>query len=68
MKQMPQTKISEKFELSTRNEFTKVDCEVHIVMDGKELPSLPVLGAALEGMLETLKVVVKESFKVPPRV
>lgn len=65
---MPKTRMSEEFELSTRSEFTKVDCEVMIALDGKELPSMAIQGAALEAMLETLKAVIKESYKVPARV
>lgn len=66
---MPKTSISEQFELSTRSEMTKVDCKVLIELDGKELPSMAVQGQALESMLETLKAVVKESYKqIPPRI
>lgn len=65
---MPKTNMTEKFELSTRSEMTKVDCEVSITLDGKELPSMSVQGTALEAMLDTLRAVIKESYKVPERV
>lgn len=63
---MPKTIIKESFDLATRNDYTKVECEVSISVDGKELPSTPVLGSATEAMIETLKQVVKESYRVVP--
>lgn len=63
---MPKTILKESFELATRTDYTKVECEVSIQLDGKELPSLNVVGTAVEEMIDTLKRVIKESYKVVP--
>lgn len=65
---MASVTIKEAFELETRNKYTKVDCEVMIKVDGKELPTAATLGASLESIVELLQEKVTESFKVvPPR-
>jgi len=65
---MPTTGLRQEFELNTRNDYTKVTAEVGLKVDGRELPSMEVLGSALEEAIELIKLRVKESYKVPPRV
>ena len=65
---MPTTGLTQEFELSTRNEYTKVKAELGFKVEGRELPNMEVLGAALEDAIELIKLRVKESYKVPPRV
>lgn len=62
------TTINQEFPLSTRSEFTKVDCNITISVDGKELPNMPTIAKALEDAIEIIKQVVKDSYKVPERV
>ena len=54
------------FELSTRNEFTKVDCEIGMTVEGKELPTLGVLGSALEDAKALIQKRVTESYVTVP--
>jgi Cu/Ag efflux pump CusA len=57
------------FELMTRGPHTKVDCEIGVKVNGRELPNLAVLGEALEKAVETVQAIVTESYnKVPERV
>lgn len=61
--------LREKFELETRNKYTKVECEIGMKVDGKELPTMAVLGAALEEAIELIQLRISESYEVvPPRV
>jgi len=45
---------------------TKVDCEIGLKVDGRELPNLAVLGAALEAAVDRVQQIVTESYKVVP--
>lgn len=54
------------FELSTRSEFTKVDCEIGMSVEGKELPTAGVLGAALEDAKALIQKRVTESYQTVP--
>jgi hypothetical protein len=65
---MPTTGLRQEFDLSTRNEYTKVKAEVGFKVEGRELPNMDVLGAALEAAIELIKNSIRESYKVPPRV
>jgi hypothetical protein len=61
--------LRQTFELETRNKYTKVNCEVGLSVDGRELPSMAVLGAALEEATQLIQDRVTESYKeVPARV
>lgn len=60
--------IRQEFELTTRDRYTKVDCEIGIKIDGKELPSLEILGGALEKAIDLVQAHVSEAYaKVPER-
>lgn len=63
---MPKTGIRQTLELTTRNAYTKVECEVGMTVNGKELPNMAVLGAALESAIELIQQRVTESYKVVP--
>ena len=45
---MPKSALKQSFDLTTRNAFTKVQCEIGMTVDGRELPSLEILGKAFE--------------------
>jgi hypothetical protein len=66
---MPKNAIRQEFELSTRSSFTKVECDISLSVNGRELPSLAVLGKALEDAVSLIQTVVSDSYKkVPERV
>lgn len=66
---MPKSSVRESFDLETRNKYTKVEAEVIILVEGKELPNAAVLGEALDKCLTLVREHVAESYKVvPPRV
>jgi len=66
---MPVNGIRQEFELTTRSQYSKVDCEIGLKVVGKELPNLAVLGDALEKAVEVIQRIVTESYaKVPERV
>src|SRR5215831_175126 len=65
---MPKIGLRETFELETRNKYTKVNCEIGLSVDGRELPSMAVLGEALQLAVALIEGKVKESYEVvPPR-
>ena len=65
---MPKMGLRESFEMETRNKYTKINCEVNLSVDGRELPSMAVLGDALELAIKLIEDRVAESYKVvPPR-
>lgn len=66
---MPKTGLKQNFEMSTRSMYTKVDAELSLIVDGKELPSMTVLGGAVEEAIQLIQTRVTESYKtVPARV
>lgn len=66
---MPKNAVKLAWELKTRSDYIFVDAEIGMTVDGKELPSLAVLGAALEEARDLIQQRVKESFNsVPARV
>jgi len=65
---MPKVGLTHEAPMETRNSYTKVDLRLTVSVDGKELPSMAVLGEALESALLVFQAAVKESYKVPPRV
>lgn len=65
---MPKMGLRESFELETRNKYTKIECELGISINGRELPSMSVVGEALEKAIKLIEDAVAESYKVvPPR-
>jgi hypothetical protein len=52
--------------METRSKYTKVSCEVGLSVDGRELPSMEVLGKALEEATELIQQRVTESYQVVP--
>jgi len=63
---MPRSGLRHEFELSTRNAYTKVKCELNLILDGRELPNMAVLGEALEDAVKLVQNRVTESYKVVP--
>jgi len=63
---MPKNALNQSFDLTTRNAFTKVECEVNMTINGRELPSMEVLGKAFEAAILTLQEKVTEAYKVVP--
>lgn len=63
---MPKSGLRQEFELSTRSQYTKVDCEMSLSVNGKELPNLEVLGRVFEECLALVQTRVTESYKVVP--
>ena len=63
---MPVTGIRQEFELSTRNQYTKVTAEIGFKVEGRELPTMAVLGAAVEEAIEMIQNRITESYKVVP--
>jgi len=65
---MPQMGLRESFELETRNRYTKVNCEVGLKIDGRELPNMAILGEALEKAIEMIQEHVKQAYvELPER-
>jgi len=58
--------LRQTFDLQTRSVYTKVSCEIGITVDGKELPSLEVLGRALEKAIFEVQSTVTESYQEVP--
>lgn len=65
---MPKVGLTHSAPMETRNTYTKVDTQIAVSIDGKELPSMAVLGEALEAAVELFTKKIQESYKVPPRV
>lgn len=65
---MAKTQIKQNFELTTRG-ISKVAAEISLTVDGREIPSMSVLGDSLEKALVTIQTAITESYKlVPERV
>ena len=63
---MPKVGLRESFEMNTRDKYTKVECEVGMTVNGRELPNMAILGAALEEAIKLIQERVTESYKVVP--
>lgn len=63
---MPKNALNQSFDLTTRNAFTKVECEIAMTINGRELPSMEVLGKAFEIGILAIQDAVTESYKVVP--
>lgn len=60
--------LREAFEMQTRDRFTKVNCELGLTVEGKELPNMAILGEALEEAIAMINTKVQASYtKVPER-
>lgn len=61
--------ITQELELTTRNTYSKVAAELTLKIDGKEVPSLGVLGEALELAVQIIQEKITQSYKaIPERV
>ena len=66
---MPKIGITHKGQVQTRNSYTKIDSEIAFVVDGRELPSMAVLGDAMEAAIKVFELKIKKSYEeVPPRI
>lgn len=63
---MPANTLRQSFELTTRTRHTKVDCDITMKVDGRELPNLAVLGEALEMATEMIQTQITKSYEVVP--
>lgn len=53
----------------TRNELTSVECVIAIEVEGREVPSLEVVGKAVDAAIANVRASIKESYsEVPARV
>ena len=53
-------------EVTTRDKYTKVNLELGLVLDGKEIPNAAVLGSALEDAVKLVQDRITESYQVVP--
>ena len=63
---MPKIGLRESFELQTRDKYTKVQCEIGVTCDGRELPNMSVIGGALEEAIALFQTRITESYQVVP--
>jgi len=63
---MPKNAFKMAFELQTRNQYTKVNCEIGMTVDGRELPSMAILGDAMEEAIKLIQDKITESYKTVP--
>jgi len=63
---MPKVGLRESFELQTRDKYTKVQCEIGVTCDGRELPNMSVIGGALEEAIALFQTRITESYQVVP--
>jgi hypothetical protein len=65
---MPKNAFKMAFKLTTRNKYTELDCEIGMTVDGRELPTMAILGSAMEEAVELIQKRVTDSYAVvPPR-
>jgi septal ring-binding cell division protein DamX len=53
-------------EVPTRDKYTKVNMELGLVIDGREIPNAAVLGSALEDAVKLIQERIAESYRVVP--
>lgn len=63
---MAKTSFKKDFELTLKNEYTKVECSVSLTVDGKSLPTMATLGDAMEQAIAVIQQLVTESYNVVP--
>lgn len=55
-------------DIETKDRYTKVEFELGMTMEGRELPNAAVLGTAMEDAVKLIQERVKQSYEVvPPR-
>ena len=66
---MPQTTIRQELELPTRNQYTRINAEISLKIDGREIPNMAVLGEALDAAVVLVSEKIQQSYQtVPARV
>ena len=63
---MPEVGLNQKFELETRNRYTKVNASLTLKLEGRELPNMAVLGEALEEAILLVENKIKQSYQEVP--
>jgi hypothetical protein len=63
---MAKFNLGEEFEMQTRDRYTKVKANLHIELDGRELPAMAIVGEALQQAKELIEAAVKKSYEVVP--
>lgn len=63
---MPKTTISQETKLTTRNSVTVVDAIFTLTVDGRELPTIGVIGSSLEEAITAVQAAITESYQVVP--
>lgn len=53
-------------EVATRDKYTKVNFELGMTVDGKEIPNAAILGSALEDAVKLIQDRITESYQVVP--
>jgi hypothetical protein len=53
-------------EVQTRDKYTKVNMELGMTIDGKEIPNAAILGSALEDAVKLIQERITESYQVVP--
>lgn len=53
-------------EVTTRDKYTKVNFELGMTVDGREIPNAAVLGSALEEAVKLIQDRITESYQVVP--
>ena len=60
---MPKMGSTIEFELQFKDGFTKVEAELQLVVDGRELPNAAIVGEAMEKALVAIQQAVKEGYE-----
>lgn len=63
---MPKTTITQETKLTTRNSITMVDAVFSLTVDGRELPTMTILGSSLEEAIAAVQAKITESYTVVP--
>lgn len=62
---MPKHSVKTELPLTTRG-YTKANAEISITIDGHEVPSTAVLGAALDQAVDIIQQAIVKSYEVVP--
>lgn len=63
---MPISKVAQEWELTTRNQSTKIEAEISLKINGREIPNLSILGECVEQAIAAIQERVTESYKIIP--
>jgi len=63
---MPKSGLKHTLDLTTRDAFTKVECEIGLTISGRELPSLEIMGKAFEVGIKAMQEAITDSYKIVP--